>query len=136
MTVDQMESLRTTLSEFLAEFADCFGRWEPRGKLSKYVRGQLSDLRRKSAEPMALAAGISPRTLQEFLASDEWDQERLREHTQSAAADCVRDHADDQAIGVIDESGHPKKGRDTACISRQYCGNTGKIDNCVISTAV
>ena len=90
MTVDQMESLRTTLREFLAEFADCFGRCEPRGKLSTYVRGQLSDLRRKSAEPMALAAGISPRTLQEFLASDEWDQERLREHTQSAAAEsCV-----------------------------------------------
>ena len=133
MTVDQMESLRTTLREFLAEFADCFGRCEPRGKLSKYVRGQLSDLRRKSAEPMALAAGISPRTLQEFLASDEWDQERLREHTQRLI---VRDHADDQAIGVIDESGHPQKGRDTACISRQYCGNTGKIDNCVISTAV
>ena len=62
MTVDQMESLRSTLSEFLEEFADCFGRCEPRGKLSKYVRGQLSELRRKSAEPMALAAGISPRT--------------------------------------------------------------------------
>ena len=45
----------------------------------------------------------------------------------------MRDHADDQAIGVIDESGHPKKGRDTACISRQYCGNTGKIDNCVMT---
>ena len=130
MTVDQMESLRTTLREFLAEFADCFGRCEPRGKLSTYVRGQLSDLRRKSAEPMALAAGISPRTLQEFLASDVWDQERLREHTQRLI---VRDHADDQAIGVIDESGHPKKGRDTACISRQYCGNTGKIDNCVMT---
>ena len=90
MTVDQMESLRSTRSEFLEEFADCFGRCEPRGKLSKYVRGQLSELRRKSAEPMALAAGISPRTLQEFLASDEWDQERLREHTQSAAVEsCV-----------------------------------------------
>ena len=42
MTVDQMESLRTALSEFLGEFADCFGRCEPRLKLSKYVRGQLT----------------------------------------------------------------------------------------------
>ena len=130
MTVDQMESLRSTLSEFLDEFADCFGRWEPRGKLAKYVRGQLSELPRKSAEPMALAAGIRPRTLQEFLSSDEWDQDRLRWHTQRLIE---RDHADDQAIGVIDESGHPKKGRETACISRQYCGNTGKIDNCVMT---
>ena len=43
------------------------------------------------------------------------------------------DHADPQAIGVIDESGHPKKGHRTAGVSRQYCGNTGKIDNCVMT---
>ena len=130
MTVDQMESLGPALSEFLDEFADCFGRCEPRGKLAKYVRGQLSELPRKSAEPMALAAGITPRTLQEFLASDDWDQDRLRWHTQRLI---TRDHADEQSIGVIDESGHPKKGTRTACISRQYCGNTGKIDNCVMT---
>ena len=34
-------------------------------------------------------------------------------------------------IGIIDESGHPKKGEETAGVGRQYCGNTGKIDNCV-----
>ena len=130
MTVDQMTSLGSALSEFLDEFADCFGRCEPRRKLARYVRGQLSELPRKSAEPMALAAGITPRTLQEFLASDDWDQDRLRWHTQRLI---VRDQADDQAIGVIDESGHPKKGNRTACISRQYCGNTGKLDNCVMT---
>ena len=45
----------------------------------------------------------------------------------------ARDHADPQAIGIIDESGHPKKGEQTAGVSRQYCGNTGKIDNCVMT---
>ena len=130
MTGEQIESLGSALREFLDEFADCFGRCEPRGKLAKYVRGQLSELPRKSAEPIALAAGIAPRTLQEFLASDDWDHQRLRQHTQRLIA---RDHADDQAIGVIDESGHPKKGRHTACVSPQYCGNTGKIDNCVMT---
>lgn len=45
----------------------------------------------------------------------------------------VRDHAYPQAIGTIDESGHPKKGRHTAAVKRQWCGNTGKIDNCVVS---
>ncbi len=88
------------------EFADCCGRWEPRGKLAKYVRGQLSELPRKSAAPMELAAGIGPRSLQEFLSTDERDQERLRFHTQRLIS---RDHGDEQAIGIIDESGHPKK---------------------------
>lgn len=79
---------------------------------------------------MALAAGITPRTLQEFLASDDGDQDRLGWHTQRLI---VRDQADDQAIGVIDESGHPQKGTRTACVSRQDCGRTGKLDNCVMT---
>lgn len=130
MTEDQILGLGDELANFLAEFEECFGRSEPRDKLETYVRGQLSELPRKSVEPMALQAGMRPRTLQEFLATDEWDEDRLRLNVKRLV---VRDHADDQAIGVIDESGHPKKGDQTAGVSRQYCGNTGKIDNCVMT---
>lgn len=130
MTEQQILGLGDELAVFLAEFDDCFGRSEPRGKLETYVRGQLSELPRKSVEPMALQAGMAPRTLQEFLATDEWDEDRLCGHVRRLV---VRDHADDQAIGVVDESGHPKKGDHTAGVSRQYCGNTGKIDNCVMT---
>ena len=130
MTTDQILSLKRELAGFLGEFAECFGRSEPRGKLETYVRGQLGELPRKSIEPIALAADMKPRTLQEFLASDEWDEDRLADDTQQLVA---RDHADPQAIGVIDESGHPKKGDQTAGVARQYCGNTGKIDNCVMT---
>lgn len=130
MTEQQILGLGDELATFLAEFDDCFGRSEPRGKLEMYVRGQLSELPRKSVEPIALQAGMAPRTLQEFLATDEWDEDRLCGHVRRLL---VRDHADDQAIGVVDESGHPKKGDQTAGVSRQYCGNTGKIDNCVMT---
>ena len=130
MTVDQILGLGTELADYLAAFADSFGRSEPRRKLETYVRGQLGELPRKSVEPMALAAGMKPRTLQEFLASDAWDEDRLAAQLQRLVA---RDHADPQAIGVIDESGHPKKGTETAGVNRQYCGNTGKIDNCVMT---
>ena len=130
MTAEDLLSLGPELAGYLDEFRDCFGRSEPRGKLATYVRGQLGELPRKSVEPMALAAGMKPRTLQEFLASDEWDEEQLQSHTYRLL---LRDHGDDQLIGVIDESGHPKKGTETAGVSRQYCGNTGKIDNCVMT---
>ena len=130
MTTNQILSLGPELASFLGKFSGCFGRSEPRGKLEIYVRGQLGQLPRKSVEPMALAAGVKPRTLQEFLASDDWDDEQMGSQVRSIVA-C--DHADPQAIGVIDESGHPKKGDKTAGVSRQYCGNTGKIDNCVMT---
>jgi SRSO17 transposase len=128
MTGEQIRGLGPELSRFLREFGDSFGRVEQRRKLEIYVGGQLSELPRKSIEPIALEAGISPRNLQEFLASDNWEEDRLGEHIARLVR---RDHSDPEAIGVIDESGHPKKGAETAGVSRQYCGNTGKIDNCV-----
>ena len=118
------------LKHFMSEFDDCFGRREPRDHLRAYVRGQLSDLPRKSVEPIALQADIRPRTLQWFLNEAAVDDERMRDHLQQIVA---RDHAHPQAIGIIDESGNPKKGRHTACVQRQWCGHSGKVDNCVVA---
>jgi len=130
MDADLVKGMGSELKQFVAEFGDCFGRREPREHLRAYIRGQLSDLPRKSVEPIALAAGIPPRTLQWFLHSALADDERMRDHTQQIVA---RDHADPNAIGMIDESGNPKKGQHTACVQRQWCGNSGKVDNCVVA---
>ena len=130
MTADQIRSLGPALSDYLDEFSDCFKVPETRLHLKDYVRGQLSDLPRKSVEPMARLADVPPRTLQEFLSLSDWDQDLLRTRLQQIVA---RDHCDPNAIGIVDESGHPKKGNKTACVQRQYCGTTGKIDNCVMT---
>jgi SRSO17 transposase len=130
MTSDQILSLAPALHEFLAEFADCFGRLEPRDHLRHYVRGQLSNLQRKSVEPIALFNNIAPRTLQEFLNSDVWDHPRARDRLQQIVA---RDHEDAKAIGILDDSGHPKSGKMTPGVQRQYCGRLGKTANCVVT---
>ena len=95
-----------------------------------YVRGQLSDLPRKSVEPIALAEGVAPRTLQEFLSLLDWDEPLMVDRTQHLVA---RDHASPHAVGVLDETACPKKGHKTPGVQRQYCGATGKVDNCVVS---
>lgn len=130
MTADQILALGPELAQFLDQFAGCFGRPEPRQHLRHYIRGQLADLPRKSVEPIALFNEVVPRTLQEFLGTDEWDHDLLRDQLQQRVA---RDHADPQAIGILDDSGHPKKGKKTAGVQWQYCGNTGKTDNCVVT---
>jgi SRSO17 transposase len=130
MTTEQIITLGPALADFLTEFADCFGRPEPRQHLSHYIRGQLSDLPRKSVEPIAFFNEVRPRTLQEFLNSDAWDHPRLRDRLQQIVA---RDHADPQAIGIVDESGHLKKGKRTAGVQVQHCGLTHKTDNCVVT---
>ena len=67
MTLKQIAALGRKLTVFLALFADCFGRKEPRELLWLYVRGQFSDLKHKNAEAIALKFGEAPRTLQRFL---------------------------------------------------------------------
>jgi SRSO17 transposase len=130
MTPAQILSLGPQLADYLGEFDDCFARSEPRGHLASYVRGQLSDLPRKSVQPIADFNGTPRRTLQEFLDWSPWNHVFLRDRVQHIVA---RDHADVQAIAIIDDSGHPKSGCHTACVQRQWCGNTGKIDNCVVT---
>jgi len=129
MEVEQIKGLGRRLDRFASEFDDCFGRSEPRETLRTYMRGQLSELERKSIEPIALEAGVPPRTLQFFFSDGFWDQRRLRERMQQIVA---RDHGHPKAIGAIDETGNPKQGRHTATVGPRYCGNTGKIDNCVV----
>lgn len=129
MDIKQIKNMGRELNKFLAKFDDCFSRSESRQNLRTYIKGQLSDLPRKSVEPIALAAKLAPRTLQFFLSSIPWDQNRMVDKLQWTVA---AEHAHPEAIGIVDESGNPKKGSHTACVQRQWCGNTGKIDNCVV----
>ena len=104
MTVQQIRALGSALGKYLDEFADCFVSFDTRYHLKEYVSGQLSDLRRKSVQPIARLMDVSPRTLQEFLSLSEWDHQRLRDTVQRIVA---RDHAEAQAIGIVDETVFP-----------------------------
>jgi SRSO17 transposase len=130
MDAAQIRTLQPRLTAYLSEFADCFGRRDTREHLSVYVRGQLSDLREKSVEPIALKAGVPPRTLQEFIATYRWEEDGLRRRLHAILA---RDHACPHSIGIIDETSDTKKGVKTPGVQRQYCGAVGKQDNCIVT---
>ena len=110
MTLKQIFVLGRKLVAFLALFADCFRRRESRALLRIYVQGQLSNLHRKTAEGIALEFGKAPRTLQRFLESIKWDEEKFHDRCQQMVA---RDHGHWEAIGVVDESAVAKSGDDT-----------------------
>jgi len=130
MDADQIRALKPRLDNYLACFEDCFSRRDTREHLAVYVGGQLSDLLQKSVEPIALAAGIPPRTLQEFLARYKWDENALRQRLHHIVA---RDHACTHSIGLIDETSDTKKGVKTPGVQRQHCGAVGKQDNCIVT---
>jgi SRSO17 transposase len=135
MTTEQILALGTAFAAFLRLFADCFVQQRTRDHLLAYCRGLLSDLPRKSVEPIALKAGIAVRTLQVFLKDALWDQSRLRDLLQRhlAASPELR-HTDDLGLGgIIDETSQAKKGDKTPGVQRQWCGSQGKMDNCVVT---
>jgi SRSO17 transposase len=130
MDAEQIRLLRPELRKYLQRFDDCFLRSDTRGHLSVYVEGQLSDLPRKNCEPIADAQGIPPRTLQQFLSLLAWDHGRMKTKLQQLIA---AEHADAHSIGIIDETACPKKGEKTPGVQRQWCGATGKKENCVVT---
>lgn len=124
----QIASLEPALEQLTESFRKCFH--EPTFKhFRTYLLGLMADLRRKNVETIALAADTPVRTLQEFLSQHCWDHDRVHQLYQHLLAD---QHSCPDAIGVIDSCGHPKQGLKTPGVQRQYCGQTGKIDNCVV----
>ena len=130
MDADQFRRLEKEFAAFLDRFGDCFSRKDTRAHLGVYVRGQLSDLPEKSVEPIALEAGVAPRTLQEFLSQLKWDEDRMRDRLQQ---DVAAEHAGPHTIGIIDETSDVKKGDKTPGVQKQWCGRLGKTENCVVT---
>jgi SRSO17 transposase len=130
MNVPQIRKLKTKLNQFLKRFHDCFPRKDTRAHLPVYVSGQLSDLPEKSVEPIAINAGVPPRTLQEFLSQHRWDEDQARDTVQHIVRD---EHAGPHSIAIIDETSDVKKGDKTPGVQRQYCGAVGKKENCIVT---
>src|SRR5207245_9336675 len=78
MTPEQVAALGPAFAAYLRPFEDCFVQDRTREHLHTYCRGLLSDLPRKSVEPIALAARTAVRTLQEFLRDHVCDRDHLR----------------------------------------------------------
>jgi SRSO17 transposase len=130
MTANEILKLRPRIERFLRLFDECFVDDGTRHHLHVYVQGQLSNLPRKSVEPIAVAANIAPKTLQQFLSLAKWDHLLMRDRLQQWVASR---HRGPHVIGVFDETGCPKKGHKTPGVQHQYCGATGKNDNCIVT---
>jgi len=139
MTAEQILTLGPAFTSYVHDFRGCFQDVRTVGHLNTYTRGLLSDLPRKSVEPIALAAGCAVRTLQEFLTHHRWDHPGMRDQLQRRVA---REHLPAPGevlpdelgvVGWIDETSAPKKGDKTPGVQRQHCGASGKIDNCIVT---
>src|ERR1700744_1281907 len=138
MTERQIIGLGPAFTAFLACFRGCFVSTPTFAHRGPFCRGLLSDLPRKSIEPIALAAGTAVRTLQAFLVTSDWEytaaRDTLQKHLGSVLADLPSDPLG--TVGVIDETSCRKWGDHTPGVQRQYLGCVGKADNGIVTVHV
>lgn len=135
MTPEQIEQLGPAFADYLQPFLFCCGYTQTFDLLQVYCRGLLSDLKRKTCEPIALASGTAVRTLQEFLKDHLWSFQQVRDLLHRHVAVALADQPDEGlgTIGLLDETGTKKKGTKTPGVQRQHCGELGKLENCIVT---
>jgi SRSO17 transposase len=135
MTPEQIEELGPAFADYLRQFLFCCDYTQTFHLLEVYCKGLLSDLPRKSAEPIALASGTAVRTLQEFLKDHHWSYRRTRDVLQEHVATTLATlPADDRGtVGFVDETATVKKGTKTPGVQRQWCGERGKTENGIVT---
>jgi SRSO17 transposase len=131
MTPQEIAEVRPRLAEFTAGMLGGLARSDQRAAGELYVRGLLTDGRRKSMQPMAERLGIDHQRLQQFITSSTWDYVAVRRNV-------ARWFAASQPVEalVVDDTGFPKDGPASPCVARQYSGTLGKVGNCQIGVSV
>src|SRR5213082_1441528 len=84
---------------------------------------------------------LSGARIQRLLSAAVWDQDAVRDDLRalvtaslSAPLPCQQEPAREAPfpVLVLDESGFPKRGRHSAGVGPQYCGRTGRVENCQV----
>ena len=135
MTSEELRETGPALTGFLRPFEQFFDNQQGVVHLRNYSRGLLSDLERKTAEPLAAYAGVPPRNVQQFLKACVWDQDGLVDAVQQHLRAAVAERPDDGlgTVAVFDETSAVKKGEMTPGVQRQYLGCLGKIENGIVT---
>jgi SRSO17 transposase len=129
LTADSVRSCQERLVGFIERYLPLFSRKEQEQHALVVVQGRLSNLERKTSEPIAYLAGQERKPVQNFVGAGAWDDEaimsELRKHVREELADA-------EAVLVLDPSSFPKKGTESCGVDRQWCGRLGKLDNCQV----
>jgi SRSO17 transposase len=125
---------------YIEGLVEAAGHADRHGPLKNYCTGLLLPGERKSVEPMAarLAADNVRRmhqSLHHVVADAPWSDEAVLDRCLEAVIPAMS--RDEPVVAwVVDDTGFPKKGRESVGVARQYCGQVGKQDNCRVAVSL
>lgn len=128
MRIEDLEPWAQDFDTFCGRFDGLFKRTEPRAQAQRYLRGLMLPVERKNGWQLAEAVGDRlPDPTQRLMYHAVWDADAARDELQRFVVD---EFNHPRGIAVLDESGIVKQGDKSVGVQRQYCGASGKVDNC------
>jgi SRSO17 transposase len=125
---------------YLDEIASVLGHAGRAASARAYCTGLLLPGARKSVEPMA--ARIEPervqarhQSLHHVVAKAEWDDAAVLAAVRRQVLPALERHGPVR-YWIIDDTGFPKQGAHSVGVTRQYCGQLGKQDNCQVAVSL
>src|SRR5438067_984563 len=128
------------LQQVHARLRSHFARPEPSQLALLYLQAVLSEIPRKNGWQIAEhARQLRPYGMQRLLSRAIWDQDGVRDELRALVKETLQPPPvlPDEPDGLfpvlaLDESGMPKRGQHSAGVGPQYCGLTGRVENCQV----
>lgn len=125
---------------YIEGLANAAGHKDRHAPLKNYCKGLLLPGERKSIEPMAARLdpdNVQPmrQSLHHLVAKAAWSDETLLEEVRNYVLPAMQKQGPVVAW-IVDDTGFPKKGEHSVGVTRQYCGQVGKQENCRIAVSL
>jgi SRSO17 transposase len=131
---------RKRFAAYLDRLAQAAGHLDRVIPLKSYCTGLLLPGERKSVEPMA--ARLCPdnvrqthQSLHHVVAHAPWSDEDILEAVRQYSLPAMQKQGPIEAW-IVDDTGFVKKGTHSVGVTRQYCGQVGKQENCRVAVSL
>ncbi|WP_404801895.1 IS701 family transposase [Bosea spartocytisi] len=132
---------RTGFDAYVAALIEVIGHADRAEPLRDYCLRLMMPVSRKSVEPLAAVtapARVSAQhqSLLHFVGQAPWSDDALIARVRDWVLPRMIDRGGPITAWIIDDTGFPKKGTHSVGVTRQYCGQLGKQDNCQVAVSL
>lgn len=125
---------------YIEGLATAAGHEDRQIPLKNYCKGLLLPGERKSIEPMAARLDrdhvqAMRQSLHHLVAKAPWSDEVVLEQVRNQVLPRMQKQGPVVAW-IVDDTGFPKKGKHSVGVTRQYCGQVGKQENCRVAVSL
>ena len=134
------EAIESRFTAYVEGLTSVIGHADRAKPLRDYCTGLMMPCERKSVEPIAAITApartaAQHQSLLHFVGEGKWSDEKVLAKVRELVLPRIERHGSIEAW-IIDDTGFPKKGHHSVGVTRQYCGQLGKQDNCQVAVSL